>query len=72
MLHLPYFTPKLPYYLHSSLNSRHFEIEKFISSSPSELDKTLAIIVDFFADELKLESKIESSLLLQNLNLFAE
>ena len=73
MLHLPYFTPELPYYyLHSSEIVDILKLKNFFQVLPVSLTKTLAIIVDFFANELNLESKIESSLVLQNLNLFAE
>ena len=73
MLHLPYFTPELPYYyLHSSEIVDILKLKNFFQVLPVSLTKTLAIIVDVFANELNLESKIESSLVLQNLNLFAE
>ena len=61
MLHLPYFTPELPYYyLHSSEIVDILKLKIFFQVLLVSLTKTLAIIVDVFANELNIESKIES------------
>ena len=52
MLHLPYFTPELPYYLHSS-EIDILKLKNFFQVLPVSLTKTL-------------EYKLESSLVLQN------